>query len=214
MGPIFAIVIHLVLIAILSVILSIPASILTYVLSKQGKKRKAIIAFCSPFIWLYSIYLLAFIGSIFVSEIKNVDEGIGDYWYAPINEKYKISFIDLPEQAFIENEETEIIADIDEVQLIENSFIGNTFDNKFFHLNLKTNKVTKVNTEKELQVLVKNQKIQFIKAYDFYNQKRWEVAGTSYIIVGVISLLFSSCLVLLFVKLTLKGFSYLKKYNP
>lgn len=214
MGPIFAIAIHLVLIGLLSLILSVPISITTYFLSKKEKKRRTILAFCSPFIWLYSMYFLAFTGSIFVSEIKNVDEGVGDYWYAPINGKYKISFIDLPEHAYIEDEETEIIADIDEVQLIGNKFIGNTFDNKFFHINLQTNKVTKVETEKELKVLMKNQKIDFIKAYDFYNQKRWEVAGTSFIIVGVLSLILSSCFVLFFIKLILKGFSFFTKPNP
>lgn len=214
MGPLFAIAIHLVLIALLSFILSVPASISTYFLSKKEKKRRSILAFCSPFIWLYSMYFIAFTGSIFVSEIKNVDEEVGDYWYAPINEKYKISFIDLPEQAYIEDEETEIINDIDEVQLIGNNFIGNTFDNKFFHINLQTNKVTKVETEKELKALVKNQKFDFIKAFDFYNQRRWQVAGTSFIIVGILSLILSSCLVLLFIKLILKGFSFFTKPNP
>ncbi len=214
MGPIFAIAIHLILITVLAVLMSIPTSTLTYVLSKKGKKRKTIIAFCSPFIWLYSMYFIALIGSIFVSQIKNVDEGIGDYWYAPLNEKYKISFIDLPEQAYIEDEETEIIDEIDKVQLIGNKFIGKTFNNKFFHINLQTNKVTKVETEKELKILVKNQKFNFIKAFDFYNQRRWQVAGTSFIIVGVLSLILSSCLVLLFIKLILKGFSFFTKPNP
>ncbi len=214
MGPIFAIAIHLILITVLAVLMSIPTSTLTYVLSKKGKKRKTIIAFCSPFIWLYSMYFIALIGSIFVSQIKNVDEGIGDYWYAPLNEKYKISFIDLPEQAYIEDEETEIIDEIDKVQLIGNKFIGKTFNNKFFLLDLKTNKVTVIESEKELKTLLKNQKIHFIKAYDFYNLKKWEVAGNSLIIVGVISLVFSTCFIVLFATLMLKGFSFFTKPNP
>ena len=192
MGIGFVIFIHLIAIFILSIVIALVASIITFFISNQEKrKHKILIAALSPFIGLYTLYFAALFGSVVVSEIKNIDVGIGDTWYIPVGSNCQLMFVDLPEQAYLNHEGQTVIADISHIQQIENMIFGNTYNGQFFSYNLKTNQLTQFASKKEFDIQNTGIKIELIKAIDFYTYKRNDIAGYSLIAVGIISLAIS-----------------------
>jgi len=190
MGFGFVILIHLVAIFILSFIIALVWTILTRIFSKEEKrKRKMLFALLSPFIGLYSLYFLGLFGSVFVSESKGVDIGIGDYWYVQINDNCKLSFIDLPEQAYLEDDDNALIEGVELIEQIENEIVGKTYDGLYFSYNFKTKYFKQYKNESELLIANNSPKSNFKKAIDFYSDKRNEVSGIYFIFVGIISLM-------------------------
>lgn len=194
MGLLFVILFHFIAIFVLSCVVGLIAIIITYFLSKsEKKKRKLLFAFFAPFIGFYSLYILAFAGSIFVSELKNVDIGIGDAWYVPVKDDYEILFIDVPETAFIAKHESGqiFVSDITDIVQKDNMIFGKRSPQEFFSFNTITEEIEEFDNEKALFKSANNKKLRFVKVFDFYTQKRNEIAGFWFIIVGIISLLVS-----------------------
>ena len=190
MGFGIVILIHLVAIFILSFIISLVWTILTRVFSKEEKrKRKMLFALLAPFIGLYSLYFLALFGSVFVSESKGVDIGIGDYCYVQISDNCKLSFVDLPEQAYLEDDDNTLIEGVELIEQTGNEILGKTYDGQYFSYDFKTKDFKQYKNESELLIANNFQKSNFKKAIDFYSDKRNEVSGIYFIFVGIISLL-------------------------
>jgi hypothetical protein len=190
MGSGFVVLIHLVVIFILSAIVALVLTILTQLLSKKEKrKRKIIFVGLAPFIGFYSFYFLGLFGSTIVSEIKGVDVGIGDCWYVPIKDNCKLTFIDLPEQSYLEDDDKMLIESIEFIQQTEKNVLGKTYDSVYFSYDFTKKNFKKYKTESELKAANNNQQPNFKTTTDFYNERRNEVAGTGFIIVGIISLL-------------------------
>ena len=190
MGFGFVILIHLVVIFLLSAAIALVWTILTRLLSKkENRKRKILFAGLAPFFGLYTLYFLAMFGSIIVSEIKGVDAGIGDCWYVPIKDNCKLTFIDLPEQSYLEHDNKTIIESIKFIQQTEKSVLGKTYDSVYFSYDLTKKDLKKYKTESAFLTANNNQQPNFKNTTTFYNDRRNEVAGTSFIIVGIVSLL-------------------------
>ena len=188
MGFGFVILIHLVAIFLISVVISLVWTILTRLLSKEEKrKRKILFAGIAPFIGLYSLYFLGLFGSIIVSEVKGVDEGIGDCWYVPIKDNCKLTFIDSPEQSYLDDDNKTIIESIEFIEQTDKKVLGKTYDSVYFQYDLIKKNLQKYKTENELIISNNNQIPNFKKSIDFYNDRRDEIAGTSFIIVGILS---------------------------
>ena len=190
MGFGFVILIHLVAIFLLSAVIALPCAILTRLISKKEKRqRKILFAGISPFIGLYTLYFIGLFGSIIVSEIKGVDVGIGDSWYVPIKDNCKLIFIDLLEQSYLDDDNKTVIENIEFIQQTENSVLGITYDSVYFQYDLAKKDLQKYKTESDLLISINNQKNNFKKTTVFYNDRRNELAGTSFIIVGILSLI-------------------------
>ena len=190
MGFGFVILIHLVAIFILSAIFALVWMILTRLLSKEEKrKRKILFAGIAPFIGFYSFYFLGLLGSIIVSEIKGVDIGIGDCWYVPIKDNCKLTFIDLPEQSYLDDDNKTLIESIEFIQQTEKNVLGKTYESVYFSYDFTKKDFKKYKSESDFISANNNQQPNFKKTTDFYNDRRDEVAGTGFIIVGIISLL-------------------------
>lgn len=72
------------------------------IVRKKPYKNKGFLyalSLLTPFIFLFSELFIGLIGECFVTD--KVDCGFGDYWEAPLNEKFCISAIDDPEWAFV-----------------------------------------------------------------------------------------------------------------
>ncbi|HNI43990.1 MAG TPA: hypothetical protein PK230_04780 [Chitinophagales bacterium] len=190
MGIGFVILIHLVAIFLLSTVIAMVWVNLTQLFSTEEKrKRKMLFAGLAPFVGLYTLYFLLFGGTIIISEIKNVDIGIGDYWYVPIKDNCKLAFIDLPESSYIIEGDTTVIQDVEFIEQTEKNVIGKTYDNIYFSYDLNAKILKKIETESELMALNNNQKPNFKKTTDFYNDRKNELIGISFIIVRIVSLL-------------------------
>lgn len=205
MGIAFVILFHLIGIFILSGIIAPIAGILTYFLSgKEKRKRKLFLSVLSPFVGLYTLYFCGLFGSIVVSEIKNIDIGIGDAWYIPLPDNCQLLFIDLPEQAYIEKNGQNVISEVSQLQQIDDIIIGKTYENKYFSYNTKTNALKEFSTENELIMHNSNIKPKLINAIDFYADKRNEIVGFWVVIVGLLSFIVSISIVYLMKRLILR----------
>lgn len=207
MGIVFVILIHFLVIFFLSVIIAIVGSIITYFVSdKEKRKRKIFTAAISPFIGLYSLYIFGFIGSIIVSESKNIDIGIGDTWYVPLENNCQLLFIDLPEQAYIEKDGQTILSEVSQIEENGKIILGKTNDKNYFSYNTDTNELKNFTSENELTFFNSNKKPKLVNATDYYSDKRNKIAGFWLIAVGIISLILSISILYLLQKLILRNY--------
>ena len=190
MGIVFVILIHLVLIFFISSITGLIWIILICILSKsKNRTRKIIFAGLTPYVGLYSLYFFVLFGSIIVSQLKGVDEGIGDCWYVTIKDKCNLTFIDLPEQSYLKDDDKTIIEGIACIQQEDYKLTGVTHDSIFFSYDINSKAFQRYKSETELLKANNKQKFNLIKAIDYYSDKKDEVAGTSLILVGIISII-------------------------
>ncbi|MBW8524564.1 hypothetical protein K0U91_03950 [Chryseobacterium chendengshani] len=213
MGLLFVIFFHFIAIFILSFIIGIVALLLIYFLDKgEKKKRKLFIGFSAPFIGFYSLYIFAFLGSVFVSEIKNVDMGVGDAWFVPLENKYELLFINLPETAFIAKHDNGeiLVSDITDIEERNNIILGKKDSDSFFSFNTDTEELKEFDNKEALSKAY--DKIKLENAYKFYSEKRDDISGSWFIMVGIISLLASIILLYVFKRIFLINFN-LKKSN-
>jgi hypothetical protein len=193
MGIGFVILIHLIAILIVSFVIAVPASIITYFVGKKEKrKRKVFVAFTAPFVGLYTLYICGLIGASIVSEVKKVDIGIGDSWYVPLENNRQLLFIDLPEQAYIAKENGQIlISEVSAIDEVGSLVFGKTDDHKYFSYDTKTDEVKNFDTEKELRISNSKKEFKLQNAYDYYSDKKGEIADYWLLLVGLISLMIS-----------------------
>lgn len=205
MGIVFVILIHLVAIFLISTFFALVSIILTRVLSKvENRKRKMFFAGIAPYVGLYSFYIFGLFGAILVSEIKNVDIGIGDCWYVPIKGNCKLTFIDLEEQSYLDDDNKTLIESVAYIQLTEDKLFGKTYDSLYFSYNMTTKDFQKYKNELELLKANDSPKLNLNKAMDFYIERRNEIAGIYFTIVGVISALTSIIILWILRKLIFK----------
>ena len=162
-------------------------------------------SFFIPYQILFSFYILSFIGLLIVSESKNVDIGIGDSWYAPINDSCKILFIDTPEQAYIEYNEESIVSEVSHIQQIKDKLFGETYSGKYFSFDLVDKKYIEYQSFMELSKSENLNSVKLIKVIDFYEERKSNVAGIAIILVGILSLLISISLAVITFRLIIFG---------
>ncbi|MGC3945546.1 MAG: hypothetical protein QM762_13685 [Chryseolinea sp.] len=209
MGIGFVILLHLVGIGIVSVIVSIPTGLLTTLLSsKERRKQKVFAAVLSPFFAFYTFYFVALFGSIVVSEIKNVDVGIGDSFYVPLGDNCELRFIDLPEYAYIENNGKQIVYAISEVQQVGHHIYGKTTDDKYFSYEIKAGELKKFDSMDKLLVKSSAMEIELTPVNEFYNDRRSTVVGFWMIAVGIIAAIASLTIVYLLIRVIVGYLSF------
>jgi hypothetical protein len=206
MGIGFVILIQLFFLLIISSIFAFFSGIITsFVANGEKKRRKILLSIFIPFHLFFSFYIFGIIGSIIVSETKKVDIGIGDSWYAPIDESYQILMIDLPEQAYIECNGETILSEVSEIQQIEKKVIGKTHDENYFSLNLINKKLTEYKNLEEFKNGENLTKLNFTKVEEFYQNKKREVSGNGMIFVGILSLITSILTAIIIYKFIVYG---------
>ena len=205
MGIGFVILIHLIGIFILCAIIAFISSIIAYFISrKERRKRKIFFIIISPFIGLYTMYIVALLGSIVLSEYKHIDIGIGDAWYVPLSNNCQLLFIDVPELGSIEHENQTVISEVSHIQQIGNQIYRKAYQGKYFSYNITDNKLREFPNEIDFKNAIANDKVVLKTAIDFYYKRRNDIAVIPQIIIGLVSLLASISLVYLARKIILK----------
>lgn len=146
-----------------------------------------------------SSVILLIICSIFAK----TDIGIGDCWYAEINDKYNLTSIDQPENGFIcRNGNTmAVISDIDKIQVLNEDTVIGKSANKYFILDLKSDSTTYLPNYQSLVRKAASPAIHLEKNEEFYFQKQI----VSFCISSVLSMLFSIYILYCFWKIGLSN---------
>lgn len=202
MGIGFVIFIHLVAIFIIGIFISIVAGAITIIYYRKDKKRRhrIFLSLIAPFFGLYTFYFTGLFGCTIVSEIKNVDIGIGDSFYVPLIDNCSLHFTDLPEYAYISNDGREIIENISDLQQTDYLVFCKTYNNEFFSYDIENKLLKKFENESSLQMSFPEIKIELVKTYEFYVAKRKSVIGSSLIIVGTVAFILSLAILYLLKK--------------
>ena len=104
MGGGIVLLLWIIVFAIVSGILGWICFFIAYlIVRKKPYKNKTslyLLSLFTPFILLFSELFIGLIGTCFVTD--KVDMGFGDYWQAPLNEKYCLSAIDDPDRAYVD----------------------------------------------------------------------------------------------------------------
>ncbi|WP_435139279.1 hypothetical protein [Formosa sp. A9] len=192
MGIILGLIIPIILIFIVSSIIALISGFLTYFLSNnKKKKRKIFIAVVAPFQILYSFFLTLLIGGLIISETKNIDIGIGDSWYVPLNDSCEIFMIDITDKAFLKCNEETLLSNITELQLTNNKVYGKTNDSEYFSLNLNNNITQHYLNENDLKESENLTVLNLQRTEDFYNNRKWELTKFWIIIALILATFFS-----------------------
>lgn len=206
MGIGFVIIIHFIALAILSGIVAAISSIITYLISKNKEKRKRqiFLALFLPFQFFLTIYILGLIGSIMVSELKNVDIGIGDSFHVPINESCDIQMIDIIDNAYLDCNDQTVISQVSSILPTDEKIFGETEDGKFFCYEINSSELREYSDFTELTTSENSKSIKLVEIPDYYHKRRNEVAGTALILVGIMALVTTFLIMWLTRKLVLK----------
>jgi amino acid transporter len=205
MGLGFVILIHLIVLFILAAMISGICGIIVFIKNrkKEQRKRKTFLAIICPFIFLYTFYFCLLIGGVIISETKKVDIGIGDTWYAPINDTCRIVMIDLPNMGYIECNDKVVVNSIIKIDQVENSIVGQNSDLKFFIFDLQENKLDYYATEQELIINEYIDSHTLVDVEEFQSKLYKKAIGNLMIYIPILSLIISALSVVVVRKLFL-----------
>lgn len=88
------IIIQLITATLIAVVIALPLSVIIYFLCKKNKKQNSILAFLSPFVFIYTFYFIILIGGFICSAIFNTGCGMDGYYKTELPNSYSISSID------------------------------------------------------------------------------------------------------------------------
>lgn len=210
MGYGFVVLFFLICIFIISCIVAVIAAIITFLAStKEKRKRKVALAVFSPFIGFYTMFFVALIGSMIVSDIKGVDLGIGDSWHVPLKGDWKLLMIDSNESAYIERGDHTVLTDVSHIYQIGDTAYGKISGSfqkeKYFSLNLQNQKTVEYDSLQSLVAAEHPKSLKLVDVSTFYDQRREELLGASNYIIGLLSVVMGMVAVFIFCRLVLFG---------
>jgi hypothetical protein len=206
MGLGFVIIVHLIALTVLSGLVAAISVPTTFLISKNNEKRKRriFLAVFLPFQFFYTLYIIGLIGSIIVSEVKDIDMGIGDSFYVPVNEYCKIQMIDVLDNAYLECGGTTVKVNVSSILPTEEKIFGKTKSGKFFCYEISTSALREYANLSELSSSENSTGIQLIEIREYYHKQSKENAGTALVLVGIISLVATVVIMWLTRKVVLK----------
>ncbi|CAM3358389.1 hypothetical protein FLLO111716_06125 [Flavobacterium longum] len=204
MGAGFVILMYLIAIFVVSAVLALVAIVITSIVAKPPKRRKIVAAALSPFVFFYGWFFMGLFATGAVSGWKNVDIGIGDAWYVPINDEYSMLMIDLTEEAYIQRNGEDILT-VRQIQQVDDVLIGQNTDGWYFSLNLHGHKLKLYQSREELLSARKGFEVALDDVAAFYTKRKREILGIWMVIVPAATFLLSAAATFLFARLITYG---------
>lgn len=148
------IIIQLIIFTLLAVAIALPLAGIILWCSKKHKKRNAILAFLSPFVFIYTLYFGCMIGGFACSSIFNTGCGMDGYYHTNLPNGYEIESIvdDFDREYFtgnISKDGKTVIGLVTKIKVIEDTIYGEQhFANEapgseyYFSIDTETGKLT------------------------------------------------------------------------
>ncbi|MDE7385601.1 MAG: hypothetical protein K2N28_00510 [Muribaculaceae bacterium] len=84
---------QLIVCLILATVIALPLAACLFYFSKRKKKRRALFGLLSPYVFIFSFYLVCLIGSLFCAWAFDTGCGMDDYWHTDLPNGYDIESI-------------------------------------------------------------------------------------------------------------------------
>ena len=187
MGMLFVLILWAIALIILSLILGLITLPFSYFLCKRQRKRKMVLSFLTPGIFIGIYTASSLVCMIIIAIILGSDIGIGDGWSMPLKNGYELTSVDTPEYANINRryDPESLIDGITHIQVVGDSVIGKGADGSYFIFNLKNGDKEDNLSYQNLTIKMKSRPITLVDNNTYY----WEQRKVPYIIAGIFCLL-------------------------
>lgn len=189
MGILFVLIFWAIALIILSLILGLITLPFFYFLCKKQRKRKMILSFLTPGVFIGIYAVSSFVCMIIIAIILGSDIGIGDSWSIPLKNGYELTSVDTPEYANINSRndplKENLIDGITHIQVVGDSVIGKEADGNYFIFNLQNGDKEDNLSYQNLTIKMKSRPITLVNNNTYY----WEQRKVPYIIAGIFCLL-------------------------
>ena len=172
---------------ILSLILGLITLPFSYFLCKKQRKKKMVLSFLTPGIFIGIYTASSFVCMIIIAIILGSDIGIGDGWAMPLKNGYELTSVDTPEYANINRRyDPECLIDgITHIQVVGDSVIGKEANGNYFIFNLQNGDKEDNLNYQNFTTKMKSRSITLVNNNTYY----WEQRKVPYIIAGIFCLL-------------------------
>ena len=187
MGMLFVLILWAIVFVVLSLILGLITLPFSYFLCKRQRKRKMILSFLTPGVFIGVYAASSLVCMIIIAIILGSDIGIGDGWAMPLKNGYELTSVDTPEYANINrrNDPECLIDGITHIQVVGDSVIGKGANGNYFIFNLKNGDKEDNLSYQNLTIKMKSRPITLVNNNTYY----WEQRKVPYIIAGIFCLL-------------------------
>ena len=189
MGMLFVLILWAIALIILSLILGLITLPFSYFLCKKQRKKKMVLSFLTPGIFIGIYTASSFVCMIIIAIILGSDIGIGDSWVVPLKNGYELTSVDTPEYANINRRndllKENLIEGITHTQVVGDSVIGKRADGNYFIFNLQNGDKEDNLSYQNLTIKMKSRPITLVNNNTYY----WEQRKVPYIIAGIFCLL-------------------------
>ena len=187
MGMLFVLIFWAIALIILSLILGLITLPFSYFLCKRQRKRKMVLSFLTPGIFIGIYTASSLVCMIIIAIILGSDIGIGDGWAMPLKNGYELTSVDTPEYANINrrNDPECLIDGITHIQVVGDSVIGKEADGNYFIFNLQNGDKEDNLNYRNFTTKMKSRSITLVNNNTYY----WEQRKVPYIIAGIFCLL-------------------------
>lgn len=186
MGALFTLLIWALMAVIATVFLTLIVSLFSLIGNNEGRRRRLFRAVIGT-----PIATLSFLGSLFVLNIglttlTKTDNGIGDYYYVPLKNGYRLSFIDVLEAGGnIERKNKTLLGNVTEIQMKDKKIYAHT-RLSYYVLDISTHQLTELSLPSD--------EIDLVSAEAFYFMQYRKTNGIGWIVISLISLAVSTSL--------------------
>lgn len=189
MGMLFVLIFWAIALIILSLILGLITLPFSYFLCKKQRKRKMVLSFLTPGIFIGIYAASSFVCMLIIAIILGSDIGIGDSWSIPLKNGYELTSVDTPEYANINRRndllKENLIDGITHIQVVGDSVIGKRTDGNYFIFNLQNGDKEDNLSYQIFTTKMKSRPITLVNNNTYY----WEQRKIPYIIAGIFCLL-------------------------
>ena len=184
MGAVFTLLFWGLMAIIATIFLTLIVSLLSLIGNKAGRRRRLLRAVIGTPVATLSFLLSMFVLNTGLTALTKTDNGIGDYFYVPLENGYRLSFIDLLENGgYIERNDETILDTVSEIQMDDQKVYAHV-RSSYYVLDTSTHQLTEISMPPD--------GIDLVSAEEFYNTQYRKTNGLGWIVIGLISLAVSA----------------------
>ena len=184
MGAIFTLFFWGLMAIIATIFLTLIVSLLSLIGDKTGRRRRLLRAVIGTPVATLSFLLSMFVLNTGLTALTKTDNGIGDYFYVPLENGYRLSFIDLLENGgYIERNDETILDTVSEIQLDDKKVYVHA-SSSYYVLDTSTHQLTEISMPSD--------GIDLVSAEEFYNTQYRKTNRIGWIVIVIVSLAVSA----------------------
>ena len=186
MGALFTLLLWGLLAVIATIVLTLIVSLISLIGNKARRRKRLLRAVIGTPVATLSFLLSLFILNMGLTALTKTDNGIGDYFYVPLENGYRLSFIDALETGgYIERDGKTFLDNVHEIQMKDEKVYAYT-RTSYYVLDSSTHQLDEITQPSD--------GIDLISAEDFYYMRYRETNRFGWIVITLISLALSTCL--------------------